>query len=123
MKDIRLVDGDVVFTADGNLETVESGACVAQDVSTAFVTTRGRLHWDASAGTSFPLLLNSTEVDEESVKSEAEDVLLADERIDPDSICVEASSLDSGSRMKLVAEFSVSGVGMERVEAELGGSA
>jgi hypothetical protein len=120
MKDLRLDDGDVVFTAAGDLETVEDGAVVAQDVGVAFATAKGALHWDETAGSSFPHLVNAPAVDAGAIESEAEDILLADDRIDPDETEVTVSSADEG--VKLVADFRVSGAGMERAEAEIGGS-
>lgn len=122
MKDLKLVDGDVVFTAAADLETVEDGKAVAQDIATAFSTAKGSLHWDEAAGSSFPLLVNAPTVDTDAVESEAEDIILADDRIDPDGIEVTAESLDSGARLKVAASFTVSEEGMERAEAELGGT-
>jgi hypothetical protein len=118
MKDFKTEDGDLVFNVAGELEVVEGGACVAQDASTAFSTAIGSLHWDRTAGSSFPELVNGPTIDTAAVESEAENLLVSDDRIDPDGISVAASINDDGG-LHIAAEFTVSEAGIERAEADL----
>jgi hypothetical protein len=58
--DFKLVDDDIVFTADGDGEVVSGPACVAQDIDQALKIVPGRLPWDSNAGSSMLLFLNDS---------------------------------------------------------------
>jgi hypothetical protein len=83
--DFLLVNDDVVFTPDGDIELISGPACVAQDIGEELKIVPGRLIWDKSAGSSMPLMLNDT-VDDQAVIDELERAAIADVRVDPVSV-------------------------------------
>jgi hypothetical protein len=84
--DLLLKDDDVVFTADGDVETVSGPACVAQDIDQTLKTGIGTLYWDAQIGSSLPLMLNDSAADESAVIAALERVAAADMRVNPESV-------------------------------------
>ena len=86
--DVLLVDDDIVFTADGDVELVSGPRCIAQDIDQELKIVKGRLVWDGNAGSSLPLFLNGN-VDDSAVLAELERVAIADARIDPVSVKAE----------------------------------
>ena len=86
--DFKLVDDDIVFTPDGDVELVSGPACVAQDIDQTLKTTKGRLFWDREEGSTMMLMLNDSAVDNKAVLAELERVALADQRVDPTSVDV-----------------------------------
>jgi hypothetical protein len=109
--DLRLVDGDLDYGTDGDVGVVTDGKCVAQDVATAFSTVPGRLFWAPKAGSQIPLYLNSDGIDAQALESEAEDVLLGDERIQADTVVVSAVVTTDGSDQSgaVTSQFEVLG--------------
>jgi phage baseplate assembly protein W len=81
--DFKLVDDDIVFTGDGDVEIVSGPACVAQDIDQTLKTPPGALVWDRDAGSTMPLMLNDSGIDPAAVIAELERVALADPRVDP----------------------------------------
>ena len=90
--DFRLLDDDVVFTPDGDIEIICGPACVAQDIDQELKTAVGRLVWDKAAGSSMMLMLNDSLSDRQAVITELQRVAAADRRVDP--ISVAARQLD-----------------------------
>ena len=90
--DFRLLDDDVVFTPDGDIEIICGPATVAQDIDQELKIAVGRLVWDKSAGSSMMLMLNDSGSDPQAVIAELERVAAADRRVDP--ISVAARQLD-----------------------------
>jgi len=84
--DILLVDDDIVFTPDGDVELVSGSACVAQDIDQTLKITPGRLLWDKEAGSTLMLMLNDSGSNPGAVISELERVATADARVDPASV-------------------------------------
>jgi hypothetical protein len=58
--DFLLVDNDIVFTADGDIELVPGPRMVAQDIDRTLKVTPGALYWDKEAGSSMTLFLSDT---------------------------------------------------------------
>ena len=115
--DFRLADDDVIFTPDGDIEIIQGPACVAQDIDQELKIVPGRLIWDKSAGSSMPLFLNDSTVDDQAVIDELERVAVADARVDPES--VEAGQTGFG---KFRLEFTPLGViKPEILDFDLGG--
>jgi hypothetical protein len=85
-RDFKLVDDDIVFTPDGDVELVEGPACVAQDIDQALKISLGHLHWDKEAGSSLLLMLNDSTADPAAVAAELERVAVADPRTDPATV-------------------------------------
>jgi len=92
--DFRLVEDDVVFTPDGDVETVSGPACVAQDIDRTLKIAPGRLIWDPEAGSSMPLMLNDSGIEANAVIAELERVAGEDPRVDP--LSVSARRLGTG---------------------------
>lgn len=90
--DMLLVDDDISFTADGDVEIVSGPACIAQDIDQELKITRGSLPWDPAAGSSLLLMLNDAESDTEDVTAELERVAIADPRVDPTTVKAEKVS-------------------------------
>ena len=90
--DFRLLDDDVVFTPDGDIEIICGHAAVAQDIDQELKTAVDRLVWDKAAGSSMMLMLNDSGSDPQAVIAELERVAAADQRVDP--ISVAARQLD-----------------------------
>jgi hypothetical protein len=84
--DFLLVDDDIVFTSDGDIELVSGAAAVAQDIDQTLKTTPGALYWDQDIGSAMLYMLNSSEADTLSCIAELERVAIADARINPDSV-------------------------------------
>jgi hypothetical protein len=84
--DLLLVNDDIVFTPDGDIEMVSGPACVAQDIDQTLKIASGRLPWDKEAGSSLPLVLNDAGFSVASVVAELERVAIADPRVDPASV-------------------------------------
>jgi hypothetical protein len=84
--DFKLVDDDIVFTPDGDVEIVSGPACVAQDIDQALKITPGRLPWDKEAGSTMLLMLNDAGIDANAAISELERVATGDRRVDPLSV-------------------------------------
>ena len=81
--DFKLIDDDVVFTPDGDIEIVSGPACVAQDIDQTLKIAQGRLVWDKDAGSTMPLMLLAAGIDANAVIAELERVATADPRVDP----------------------------------------
>jgi len=84
--DFKLVDDDIVFTPDGDIEIVSGSACVAQDIDQELKITPGRLSWDKEAGSSMTLMLNDAGIDANAVIAELERVAIDDQRVEPLSV-------------------------------------
>jgi hypothetical protein len=84
--DFRLVDDDLVFTPDGDVEIIFGPACVAQDIDQTLKTTPGTLLWDKDAGSTLMLMLNGSGIDADAVISELERVAIDDQRVEPLSV-------------------------------------
>jgi hypothetical protein len=87
--DLLLVDDDMVFTADGDVELVSGPRCIAQDIDQELKIVKERLVWDKEAGSSMPLFLNDSAVDDSAVLAELERVAIKDARVDPVSVKAE----------------------------------
>jgi len=92
--DLKLTDDDIVFTPDGDVETVSGPACVAQDIARTLKTAPGRLAWDRDAGSSMPLMLNDSGIEAGAAVAELERVAEDDPRVDP--LSVRARSVGQG---------------------------
>ena len=84
--DFRLVDDDIVFTPDGDIELISGPACVAQDVDQTLKITKGRLPWDKDVGSTMPLMLNDSTSDPDAIATELERVAMADPRVNPGTV-------------------------------------
>jgi hypothetical protein len=84
--DLKLVNDDIVFTPDGDVEIISGPACVAQDIDQALKITPGTLPWDRDAGSSLPLMLNGSQPDDNAIITELERVAIADPRVSPESV-------------------------------------
>lgn len=84
--DLLLIDDDLVFTADGDVEMVSGPRCIAQDIDQTLELTPGYLVWDKEAGSSLLLMLNDSNSDPAAVIAELERVAIADPRVDPASV-------------------------------------
>jgi len=84
--DFKLMDDDIVFTPDGDVEVVSGARCVAQDIDQELKITPGKLPWDKEAGSSLMLMLNDAGIDANAVTSELERVAEKDQRVDPLSV-------------------------------------
>lgn len=90
--DMLLVNDDISFTADGDVEIVSGPACVAQDIDQELKLVPGALLWDPAAGSSLLLMLNDVESDSAAVTAELERVAIADPRVDPTTVSAEERS-------------------------------
>jgi len=90
--DFKLVDDDIVFTPDGDIEVISGAACVAQDIDQTLKTSPGSLLWDKEAGSTMTQMLNSAEIDANAVTTELERVAFEDQRVDPLSITAHQKS-------------------------------
>jgi hypothetical protein len=79
-------EDDIVFTADGDIETVSGPRMVAQDIDQTLKATPGSIFWDKKMGSSMLLFLNAPNADAASITAELERVAIADARVDPDSV-------------------------------------
>jgi hypothetical protein len=84
--DLRLIDDDIILTADGDVELVSGPAMVAQDIDQTLKTTPGALYGDSTLGSTLMYLLNDTNADAASVIAEMERVAIDDARVNPDSV-------------------------------------
>jgi hypothetical protein len=84
--DFKLVNDDMVFTPDGDVEIISGPACVAQDIDQTLKTTPGTLLWDKDAGSTLMLMLNDSGIDADAVISELERVAIDDQRVEPLSV-------------------------------------
>ena len=84
--DFKLVNDDIVFTPDGDVELVSGPACVAQDIDQTLKTSIGRLFWDKEEGSTMMLMLNSSSVDSNAVIAELDRVAIKDQRVNPESV-------------------------------------
>lgn len=84
--DFLLVNDDIVFTPDGDIELISGAACVAQDIDQTLKTSFGRLFWDIKEGSSMMSMLNDSASDFNAVIAELERVAIADPRVDPTSV-------------------------------------
>ena len=87
--DFLLVDGDIVFTPDGDVHTVDGPQTIAQDIVSELNTAPGSLPWDTEAGSTIALILNSEIPDDESIISEQERIAIKDPRVDPQTVQAE----------------------------------
>ena len=87
--DIKLVGRDVVFTADGDLETIDGPALIAQDISEGAAIAIGTLIWDKMSGSTIPLALNDVGVTPAGIVAELERLAIDDERVDPETVQAE----------------------------------
>jgi len=81
--DFKLVNDDIVFTPDGDVELVSGPACVAQDIDQTLKTAIGRLFWDTKEGSTMMDMLNDSASDPDAVIAELERVALKDQRVNP----------------------------------------
>ena len=84
--DFRLIDDDVIFTPDGDIELISGPACVAQDIDQTLKITFGRLTWDKDTGSTMPLMLNDSSPDMDAIVTELERVAIADPRVNPGTV-------------------------------------
>ena len=84
--DFKLVDDDIVFTADGDVDVISGPALVAQDIDQTLKITPGRLLWDKETGSSLMMMLNDAGVGADAVIAELERVATDDPRVDPLSV-------------------------------------
>jgi phage baseplate assembly protein W len=84
--DLLLKDDDIVFTADGDVETVSGAAIVAQDIDQTLKISTGSLYWDAQIGSTLPLMLNDSQSNDNSIIAELERAATADPRVKPESV-------------------------------------
>jgi len=84
--DFKLVNDDIVFTPDGDVELISGPACVAQDIDQTLKTAIGRLFWDKEEGSTMPLMLNDSAIDHNAVLAELERVAIKDQRVNPTSV-------------------------------------
>jgi hypothetical protein len=84
--DFTLVDDDIVFTHDGDVEVVSGPRMVAQDIDQTLKVTLGTLYWDKGIGSSLLLMLNDAESSAQAVIAELERVAIADARVNPDTV-------------------------------------
>jgi len=84
--DFLLIEDDMVFTADGDAALVSGPRCIAQDIDQELKIVKERLIWDKKAGSSMPLFLNDSEVEDQAVIRELERVAIEDARVDPVSV-------------------------------------
>jgi hypothetical protein len=84
--DLLLVEDDIVFTADGDVEVVSGPRCIAQDIDQTLKLTPGYLVWDKEAGSSLLYMLNDSRSDPAAVIAELERVAIEDPRVDPASV-------------------------------------
>jgi hypothetical protein len=84
--DLLLVDDDIVFTADGDVEAVSGPRCIAQDIDQTLKLAPGYLLWDKEAGSSLLYMLNDSRSDPAAVIAELERVAIEDRRVDPASV-------------------------------------
>ena len=84
--DLLLIDDDIVFTAEGDVEVVSGAAIVAQDIDQTLKTGFGALYWDTSLGSTLPLMLNDSLADDNAILAELERVATDDTRVDPESV-------------------------------------
>ena len=84
--DFKLVNDDIVFTPDGDVETISGAACVAQDIDQTLKTAFGRLFWGKKTGSTMMLMLNDSAADPGAVIAELERVAIADPRVDPATV-------------------------------------
>ena len=115
--DMLLVDDDIVFTPDGDIDLVSGPACIAQDIDQELKITPGSLAWDKAAGSSMLLMLNDSQSDAAAVVAELERVAIEDERVDPSA--VKATALADGKTYRL--EFTpLAAVSPETLDFDLG---
>jgi hypothetical protein len=84
--DFKLVNDDIVFTPDGDVELVSGPACVAQDIDQALKTAIGRLFWDKDEGSTMMDMLNDSASDPNAVLTELDRVAIKDQRVNPASV-------------------------------------
>jgi hypothetical protein len=84
--DFLLIDDDIVFTPEGDIEIISGPACIAQDIDQTLKLTPGRLAWDKEAGSSLFYMLNDSHSDPAAAIAELERVAIADPRVDPASV-------------------------------------
>lgn len=84
--DFLLVDGDIVFTPDGDVQTVDGPKTIAQDILSELNIVPGSLPWNTEAGSTIPLILNSEIQDDGTILSELERVAIKDPRVDPQTV-------------------------------------
>jgi hypothetical protein len=97
--DFRLVNNDIIFTADGDIEMVSGAATVAQDIAQQLRLAPGALIWDKKAGSSMLFFLNDVAADVGAVIAELERVSIEDPRVDPAT--VKAARLVGGKKFRL----------------------
>jgi hypothetical protein len=81
--DFKLVNDDIVFTPDGDVELVSGPACVAQDIDQTLKTSIGRLFWDKEEGSTMMDMLNDSASDPNAVLTELDRVAIKDQRVNP----------------------------------------
>lgn len=84
--DFKLVDDDIIFTPDGDIEIISGPACVAQDIDQTLKIEEGRLYWDKEVGSSMPLMLNDAAPDMDAITAELERVATEDPRVNPETV-------------------------------------
>ena len=82
-------DGDIIFTEDGDIATLDGPALILQDIREELGIPLGALQWDPAAGSVMVSFLNDAGVTEADILDELERVALADPRIDAASIQAE----------------------------------
>jgi hypothetical protein len=84
--DLLLVNDDIIFIADGDIELVSGPACVAQDIAQHLRITPGALVWDRKAGSSMLFFLNDAGADSNAIIAELERIAIEDSRVDPATV-------------------------------------
>jgi hypothetical protein len=87
--DLLLVNDDIIFTADGDVGLVSGPLCIAQDIDQELKIVKKRLVWDKDAGSSMPLFLNDSGINDAEVVAELERVAVKDARVDPVTVKAE----------------------------------
>jgi hypothetical protein len=84
--DFLLVDDDIVFTPDGDVLLTSGPHTIAQDIDQELKICVGRLVWAPEDGSSMPLFLNDSQVNDAAVLAELKRVAIKDARVDPISV-------------------------------------
>ena len=84
--DLRLIDDDIIFTPDGDVELISGPATVAQDIDQTLKITVGRLYWDKEIGSTMPLMLNAAAPDMAPIIDELVRVAIDDPRVNPRTV-------------------------------------
>lgn len=85
--DLKLdINRDVIFTPDGDIETISKAALVVQDIREELSIGLKSVLWDSEAGSDILDNLNAANVSDVAILNELERVALKDTRIDASTI-------------------------------------